>query len=879
MTMRRIFWPALAPAAASSVTVFALLALQVGSPMGAVAQEGREGITEVGTDTVMGQPRMSYPAGTLQRFFLGSNHRDLWDLSFPVPVLDLDRFAGGLEVTERGGGQQTASLGFRGADGNEYRFRSIDKDASRTLDPVLRRSIAAKVLQDQISALMPLASQVVWPLVNAAGVLQAEPHLALMPDDPRLGEFREEFAGLVGFVEVRPDEGPGETEGFAGSDRVVGSDRFFERIEERQDEIPDPQAFLTARALDFLVGDWDRHPDQWRWASTRTAEGGRLWAPVARDRDWALARIGGVLPWIARFPYPQYVGFDREYPDVFNLSWSGRALDRLILPALDWPEWQETVTDIQGSLTDDVIRRAVATLPQSYRERMGVDLEAALINRRDGLLALTRDFYELLAEEVDVRASDEEDLAVVDLLDKDSLRIRLYPLGDDGEADGEPFFDRTFRRDDTKEVRLFLLGDDDRVVVRGQGDQAIKLRVVGGGSDDRLEDRSGPGSKRVYFYDHRGDNTFEPGESTRVDESDYDSPEQDEDDIAPPRDWGHRWLPVPVLRIDSESGVILGLSGIRTRYGFRQYPYLSRLRLTGAIGSTTGGLFLAADYDFPVFARSVRGTVFGSWNGIEAVDFFGFGNETENVEEDERYRSRQAKGQFRVTVDWSPAEDLTLSAGPILELFRPAEDENAGSVVDELRPYGYSDFNQIGAVWEGAWDRRDAPVGTRSGTLLRAEGRHFLPISDVEESFSVVTAEASAFLSAEFPGRPVLALRVGGTETWGKVPYHQAAYVGGSPNLRGFRRNRFAGNSAVYGNGELRLFLKQFFVFLPIDIGVHALGDWGRVWLDGEDSSRWHSDWGGGLWSEVVDRAATVSISVARSTEGTRFYFRHGFLF
>ena len=120
---------------------------------------------------------------------------------------------------------------------------------------------------------------------------------------------------------------------------------------------------------------------------------------------------------------------------------------------------------------------------------------------------------------------------------------------------------------------------------------------------------------------------------------------------------------------------------------------------------------------------------------------------------------------------------------------------------------------------------------------------------------------------------------MGGTETWGKVPYHHAAYVGGSPNLRGFRRNRYAGNSAVYGNGELRLFLKQFFVYLPIDIGVHALGDVGRVWLDGEDSNRWHSNWGGGLWSEVISRQATVSLSVARSAEGTRFYFRHGFLF
>lgn len=143
----------------------------------------------------------------------------------------------------------------------------------------------------------------------------------------------------------------------------------------------------------------------------------------------------------------------------------------------------------------------------------------------------------------------------------------------------------------------------------------------------------------------------------------------------------------------------------------------------------------------------------------------------------------------------------------------------------------------------------------------------------------MLDAQGMAFLSADLPGRPVLALRLGGTRTWGKVPFHQAAYVGGSPDLRGFRRNRFAGNSAVYGNGELRFFLRRFFVLLPLDLGVHVLGDAGRVWFEGEDSDRWHSNWGGGIWSSVVSDAATVSLSVARSNEATRFYFRYGFLF
>ena len=59
-----------------------------------------------------------------------------------IPML-LPQGAGGLTATQRGGGEQTKSLRFKGADGREYQFRSLDKDPVAALPPELRTTAAA----------------------------------------------------------------------------------------------------------------------------------------------------------------------------------------------------------------------------------------------------------------------------------------------------------------------------------------------------------------------------------------------------------------------------------------------------------------------------------------------------------------------------------------------------------------------------------------------------------------------------------------------------------------------------------------------------------------------------------------------------------------
>ena len=346
-----------------SAAVFILLgSALVSSVAGQDSAAGKPG----SPDTVVVTPGARYRAGGFHTLLFGKHYRDLWATPIRVEVLDLEGFAGGLRPTRRGGGKQTRSLRFKGADGREYQFRSVDKDPSPLLPEELRRTLARSIFQDQISAGHPAGPLVVSPLLDAVGVLHAEPRLVVLPDDPALGEFQPEFGRMLGTIEERQAGETDDAPGFAGASKVVGTGELFHRLEKDQDEHIDERAFLAARLVDLFLGDWDRHQDQWRWARLGKSDS-VPWTAIPRDRDQAFAKFDGLLLSLARVSYPQLVEFSPTYPSIAGLTWNARTIDRHLLTGLDWPVWDSIATSLQGRLTDSVIDDAVQHLPPELR--------------------------------------------------------------------------------------------------------------------------------------------------------------------------------------------------------------------------------------------------------------------------------------------------------------------------------------------------------------------------------------------------------------------------------------------------------------------------------------------------------------------------------
>ncbi len=821
--------------------------------------------------TVRVVPGANYAAGGFRRFFLGDHYRDLWATEIEVPYLDLKTFAGGLEPVSAHAGSQTTSLRMRGADGRRYQFRGVYKTPTNRLRPALQGTLVADLLQDGASASHPVGALVVAPLLEAVRVMHPTPLLAVMPDDPALGEFREAFRGLLGIIEERPNEADeGGEGGFGDASMVIGPTRLFERLDRGPNDLVNARSFLTARMIDILIGDRDRHRDNWRWALMADDGKPRMWEPISRDHDEAFVNADGLLIALATEFYPQIVSFGPEYPNSLNLNWHAREVDRRFLAGLDAAVWDSVAVSIQARLTDEVIASAVGRLPPAMYDIGGAGLERALISRRDLLLSETRRYYRLLAEQVEIHATNARERAEIVRVDGRFVDVTL-------SSGGRIYFHRRFDAHDTDEVRLDMWRGKDVVEVSGNGDAPILLRVIGGSGTDRLVDSSTRGG--VQFYDAGAKTEFVGGKSSLNTER-FPTWVGSDLDRYPPREWGAWRRRLPWVAAGPGFGLLIGAGVRSTHYGFRKHPYASDWTLR--VGVATGEGWGAAEFigDFRRENSALYVGLEANFSGIELLNFHGFGNDSQGSPRSGQFRVPFNQFYVHPTLDYEFGESLEVRAGPWIRASRTDDDESTffTSVADTL--YGAGRFGQVGVSGRVEWDSRDHPRAATRGLYLALEGRAAPELWSLDQAYATLSAEARTYLTWNTaPLDPTLAVRLGGVTSSGKLPFQEAAIVGGRRNLRGWASERFVGDRSVYGSAELRTRLSGFTLMVPGDLGLFALVDAGRVYVDGDSPGGWHWGYGGGFWASLVDRNQTLTFTVARGTERTIFYFGLGFAY
>ena len=188
-------------------------------------------------------------------------------------------------------------------------------------------------------------------------------------------------------------------------------------------------------------------------------------------------------------------------------------------------------------------------------------------------------------------------------------------------------------------------------------------------------------------------------------------------------------------------------------------------------------------------------------------------------------------------------------------------------------------YGQMGLGGELTLDGRDRTRASTSGVALTLVARTYPSIWDVGDAFGYVAGTASLFVSPWRPMKPTLALRGGAKKVFGTYPFHEAAYLGGPETVRLGIEQRFGGDAYAHGNAEIRLALGRVVFVLPAEVGVSGLYDVGRVWLEGEESSRWHDVFGGGLWVAFLRPENVLSLAVAKSDERTGVYLSLGFAY
>lgn len=823
-----------------------------------------------------------YPAKGMKKVLLGSLHRATWQTQVTIPYLNLDTTKSGLTPFAIGGGRQTTSLKFQANDGHEYVFRSVDKNLVNALPMEFRNTFIGTMIKEVTATEYPYGAIIASSLLDETDIRHARPKLYVLPDHPGLGAFREPYAGLFGMLEDRPGDPEGDVEGFMGADDVTRSVGLFKKLYKDNDNIVDEEALAKARVIDMFIGDWGRHEDNWKWAGYDKGDK-MMYYPIPRDRDHAFCRWNGLFPYLAdrEWAMPMVESFDADFHDIKSLTWPARHVDRFLLTELDYTEWKEISSYVEQTMTDEVIDRAILSLPPEILPVSGLEIGSMLKSRREQLPEAVEEFYRLLAKQVDVVGSNKHELFEVDRLESGNVKVTMYKRNKEGEVvKDDPLYSREFQREETKEICMYGLDGDDLFKVSGTAKNSILVRIIGGPGPDEINDQSsvgGPG-KYTLIYDTKSTLLNLGSESKNLTSDDPGINLYDRKSFK-----YNTYFPTPLIYYSSDDGFV-GSFGLNwTRHGFRKEEFKSKhdfyLR-AGTVGN----------FQFGTHNRWKE--LLGHWDaGINAdyghfypyYNYFGLGNNS--IKEPELFDADYYRVNVKGLISSIYTENEIFNKG-FFRLGLLLESLDAKAQSDSIFYLGGERIPGADRLTLGGFnarfylDFRDRQIFATRGLQFLAENTIYTTLNGAAGNFGLAETYLKYFGTAKVLIPVTLVVKLGGSKNYGEqVPFYKYTYLGQFSNLRGYKRNRFTGDASAYLNSELRFHLgKVRSLFLPFETGLIGFYDVGKVWFEGNSEGGWHAGYGAGFYISPLTRDYLFTV-LFESSQEERLLFRFGFGF
>ena len=813
------------------------------------------------TDSASAPASTTFKTNSSRKFWRGANYREEWLTPVKAPIINLSTEKGGLKPLRLGGGKQSKSLRVEDPGGRQYVLRLIEKFiTSKTLPPELQSEAAEDLVADGVSASYPYAALSIPVLSEAAGVPYNKVKLVYIPDDPLLGEFRDEFKNRLAYFEERLPESVKKAED--SYDVAV-------KLKEDNDDNIDQRAVLRARILDLFIMDFDRHEDQWQWGAI-DKDKGKTYFPIPRDRDQAFFVNQGVVPGMAKWPWvvPQLEGFKSKAKNINRFNFAARNFDRFFLTELNEQDWKKEVDEFIPKMTDEVIEKAINEQPKEIRSMSGDKIISILKERRKHLAAEVMQYYRFLSEAVSVSGSDKKELFEITRNEDGSVLLQVYKITKEGEQSTK-MYDRTFDPDITEEIRLYSFDGEDKFLIKGNNDK-IKIRMIGGDGNDIFEN-TGSGGGNIVYDMKSGDNKL-TGDLKNKTANDTIVNSYNRLDYK-----YNQTIPSLLANYNSDDGVILGFSVKFINQGFRKTPYknMHDIGFAHAIATKAFEFRYAAEY-FSVFGRKTDLITYLDIKAPNITNFFGYGDETiydkTKPGEFRYYRARYNTGDVAVLLRKRFSDKVMFTFGPAYQYYSMDSTDNLDRNIVTTIPgidktTLYAKQSYLGGRYSFIVDTRNNKVLPMKGVFMRLTGRHLEGLNDNSYNFTQFNGDFTFHLSI-VPRKLILVNRTGGGHNFGDFEFYQAQYLGGEDNIRGYRKYRFAGRSKFFNNTELRWRLATFRTYLfPAYFGMFAFYDAGKLWVDGSDSSTgWLNGYGGGVWIAPLSRIV-LSVSYTASKE------------
>lgn len=819
----------------------------------------------------------------------GNHYREVYRTAVSAKTALLDTLYGGLTPVRQGGGHQTLSLRLADKQGNEYTMRSLRKSAVRYFQTVVfkdkfvleefKNSGAERLLMDFYTAAHPFAPLAVPDLADAVGVMQERQVLFFVPKQSALGAYNQQFGDELYFIEKRIKEDP-ENGAFKGADDIESTSDLFEKMRKDEKYKLDENAYIRARLFDMLIGDFDRHGDQWRWAEFKQENGDRVYKPIPRDRDQAFVNYDGALMTTLRSLVgitKQFHSYDEQMEDVKWMNNAAITLDRTLLKNTSRQDWLREAAYIQEQLNESDIEKAFGRLPNEVQGPVTDDIKQKLKGRKANLRDIAQRYYDYYARLGIITGTDKDDIFEIERLADGQTRVRVYRNKKGEKAD--LMADRTFKRGETKEIWLYGLDDDDIFESTGKADAKIKIRIIGGQNNDIYNFEDG---NRITVYDYKSlKNTVQSKKGANLKLSDN----YNNNTFEYKRNILTHNLLLPTVGYNPDDGIAIGLTDIFTLNGFERNPFTQK--------HTFSAKYFFATQGFDGRYQGEFGKFIGLWNGVVALrgttenftqNFFGFGNETTNRDDSLGVDYNRVKTSIlsaELGLKRTYASGLTLDLRGFFE-----------SVEVEDSPNRFITNNFPTQTTEPIFDRKNfagikARVGFESydNKVSPSRGMNFLLetgyTNNVDDARNFIYLKPEVTFYNPLSRNKQLTLR-----SYVKshlifdddFEFYQAAALGGEDGLRGFRFQRFTGKRSLAFGGDVRYAFNDMRLrfFVPLQLGIYGGYDLGRVWMPNDSSKLWHDSFGGGFWLNGTDVFA-LNTSLFGSADGVRFAF--GFRF
>ena len=638
----------------------------------------------------------------------------------------------------------------------------------------------------------------------------------------------------------------------------------------------------------MAIGDWDRHQDQWRWAVFKE-EGKTIYRPVPRDRDQAFSLMDdGALMSIATFlapPIRLLRSYDSELKDPKWFNVEPFPLDVALLTGSTKAVWDEQVNRIQTELTDAVIDRAFEKFPSEVTDETIDVIRDKLIGRRANLRLISDEYFGIVNKYATVRGTDQDDWFEIERLPNGNTSVKIYSIRQ-GERN-ELYFERIYSPDENKELWVFGLDDDDRFEVKGSGKAKITVRLIGGQNKDTYNVLNGNG---FHIYDYKSKSSvFETNKGRKHLKDDYFTNLYDYKKIK-----YNSSMVLPSFGANPDDGFRFGLLGQFIKNGYEGEKFTAKHQLSGQYYFATSGFDFKYSGEFKEIFNNVNLGLSGTLTSPNfAVNFFGYGNSTPNLntdpgdddEEDLDFnRVKQSTYSISPQLIRNGEYGSRFSVGVILESIEIENTEGRfinefiGSDDDLDRDeflgfdINYNFSNSDNTAFPTLGMNFDLSFGYRNN-INKDKGFGFF-IPSLAFDYKLIPS-----------GKIVL-----GTKVWSQFnlgddfEFYQAASIGGNNGLRGYRHQRFSGKSAFYHSTDLRFNLRRYKTsIVPIEIGFYGGFDYGRVWVDDElvsdlmfNEDAMNTSVGGGIFFNMVDMI-TANLGLFSSDDNIRLAFNFGF--